>query len=289
MAVPMNTSSPHFTGRARPVAAALMLALSPVTLLAPVAPVQAQTLFGSPVTEAEILPGWRAADGTRMAALRLRMTPGWHTYWRIPGDAGIAPRFDWSRSQNIAAIEPIWPRPTVFTQNGLQSFGYEDELILPLRITPRNPDRPMAIIGTLEIGVCRDTCVPVDLQVSGALRGAGGADPVIAASLEQRAEAADGFGLRRTTCRVEPASRGAELTLRATVPQIGPGEQIVMELPGSGYWISNSQTWREGADLVAQARVRNTGDGPVGIDRSSLSFTILSDRRMVFSRGCVGG
>lgn len=286
----MNTTPPPSARRPlRNALATLMLALSPVAMALPAAPAQAQTLFGSPVTEAEILPGWRAPDGTRMAALRLRMAPGWHTYWRIPGDAGIAPRFDWSRSQNVLAIEPIWPRPSVFDQNGLRSFGYEGELVLPLRITARDRDRPMAIMGALSIGVCRDTCVPVDLQVSGALRGTGGADPAISASLDRRAEPADGLGLRRVTCRVEPATRGAELTLRATVPQIGPGEQIVMELPGSGYWISNSQTWREGSDLVAQARVRNTGDGPVGIDRSALAFTILTDQRMVFSRGCVGG
>lgn len=274
---------------ARSLAAALLLALGPVASGISAGPAQAQGLFSRSVVQAEILPGWVAPDGTRMAALHLRMDAGWHTYWRIPGDAGIAPRFDWSQSQNIASIEPIWPRPTVFSQNGLQSYGYEDELILPLRITPVNPNRPMAILGELEIGVCRDTCVPADLQVRGALRGQGASDNRITAALGRGAESADRSGLSRTTCRLEPQSRGAELTLRATVPQVGRNEELILEIPGSGYWVSNSRTWREGGDLVAQAQVRDPQRGAVGINRAQVAFTILTDDRMITARGCVGG
>lgn len=273
----------------RSLTAAILLALTPVAAMAPIPPAQAQVLFGAPIAQAEILPGWQNADGTRTAALRLTMQTGWHTYWRIPGEAGIPPRFDWSGSQNVASIEPIWPRPSVFVQNGLQSYGYEDELILPLRITPRNANRAVAIIGELAIGVCRDTCVPADVSVRGALRGRGGDDRRIHAALQQQATPAAQIGLRRVTCRVVPAARGAELTLRARVPQIGGREQIVMELPGSGYWISDSETWREGADLVARARVRNPQHGPVGINRAMVGFTILADNRMAFSQGCTGG
>lgn len=283
--------TPHLRAlaAARPTATALLMALCPVTTVAFSGPLSAQGLFSQSVVQAEILPGWRAPDGTRMAALHLRMDAGWHTYWRIPGDAGIAPRFDWSQSQNIASIEPIWPRPTVFRQNGLQSYGYQDELILPLRITPVNPDRPMAILGELEIGVCRDTCVPADLQVRGALRGDGDQDRRITAALGRGAESASGTGLSRATCRLEPQSRGADLTLRATVPQMGRNEELIMELPGSGYWVSNSRTWREGGDLVAQARVRDPNRGAVGINRAQVTFTILTQDRMITAQGCVGG
>jgi len=285
----MNTSLQHLCALPRVALIALTITLQPLVASMSAAPALAQGLISGDVARAEILPGWLAADGTRMAALRVQMAPGWHTYWRIPGDAGIPPRFDWSRSQNIRSIEPIWPRPQVFVQNGLRSFGFEDELILPLRITPTNPNRPSALMGQLEVGVCLDTCVPMDLQVSAALRGDGGPDARISAALAERAEAADRFGLTRTTCSVQPTERGADLTLRATVPQTGRDELIVMELPGSGYWISNSRTWREGADLVAQARIRDPQRGPVGVNRSALAFTILSNDRMVNAQGCVGG
>lgn len=285
----MTVQPPLSTYTLRPLAVALFLALAPAVMMATSPPAQAQTLFGNPVVQAHILPGWREADGTRMAALQLQMNPGWHTYWRIPGDAGIPPRFDWAGSQNIASIEPIWPRPQMFLQNGLRSFGYEDSLVLPLRVTPQNPNRPMAIMGALEIGVCRETCVPADVQVRGALRGDGAPDIRISTALSHRAEPADQHGLSRTTCLLEPNERGADLTLRATVPHLGVGEQIILELPGTGYWVSDSRTWREGRELVAQARVRDPQRGPVGINRSAVAFTILTNDRMVTSRGCEGG
>ena len=32
------------------------------------------------------------------AGIEIRLAPGWKTYWRYPGDSGIAPRFDFSQS-----------------------------------------------------------------------------------------------------------------------------------------------------------------------------------------------
>ncbi|MCB1397455.1 MAG: hypothetical protein H6898_14685 [Rhodobacter sp.] len=277
------------TEAARRAVSAFLFALAPLAALTPAAPAQAQSVFGNGVVQAEILPGWQAPDGTRTAALVLHMAPGWHTYWRIPGEAGIAPRLDWSRSQNVASVTPVWPRPQIFRQNGLLSIGYEDELILPLQITADRPGRAMALVGALTIGVCRDTCVPVDLTVQAALRGEGAADPRIAGALGEQAVPAERAGLTRATCRLEPGRRGADLTLRATLPRTGRDEHIVMELPGTGYWVSDSRTWREGDDLVAQARVRAPQQGAVSIDRSGLAFTVLSEGRMVAARGCTGG
>ncbi|GAB4265399.1 MAG: protein-disulfide reductase DsbD family protein [Pararhodobacter sp.] len=286
----MNTESTTLTGAARAAASAFLIAIAPLAAgLGTPTPAVAQGLLSQRVVQAEILPGWQTERGTRIAALHLRMEPGWHTYWRVPGEAGIAPRLDWSGSQNVAAVAPIWPRPQVFVQNGLQSFVYENDLILPLEITPANPNRPIALIGDLAIGVCRDTCVPVDLTVQAALRGTGERDGRILSAMAAAAEPAARAGLTRTTCRVAPERRGAALTLRATLPRTGRDEHIVVELPGTGLWISDTRTWREGTDLVAEARVRAPGGGAVGIDRSSLAITVLSESRMVTSQGCVGG
>ncbi len=270
-----------------PADAALIAAAA--LFLAATAPAAAQGQVANPVLSAEILPGWTNADGSHTVALRLELAPGWHTYWRVPGEAGIAPQFDWSRSQNVDTVTPIWPRPAVFDQNGYLSFGFQDELILPLQVTPRDATRPMALMGEIALGVCRDTCVPADVSVMGALRGEGAPDARITRALETRAEPAARAGLTRTTCHLEPGQRGADLTLRATLPSTGRQEHIVVELPGTGYWISDSRTWREGADLVAEARVRAPRQLPVSIDRASVTFTVLSEDRMVSAQGCTGG
>ncbi|KPQ06708.1 MAG: putative protein predicted to be involved in C-type cytochrome biogenesis [Rhodobacteraceae bacterium HLUCCA12] len=252
-------------------------------------PGQAQAVDPAQLVQAELRPGWRTERGTHMAALHLRLADGWKTYWRIPGEAGIAPQMDWSRSQNVQSVRPHWPRPIVFDQNGYRSIGYRDELVLPLEFTPERAGRPMALMAQVTIGLCRDTCVPVDLSVSLPLRDAGAHDPMIARSLSQTAEPGQSAGLSRATCRIEPGARGMELTIRATMPRLGQAEHMVMEIPGSGYWVSDGRTAREGGDLVGRARVRAPGQDTVSIQRGDVAFTVLSEDRMITHQGCTGG
>lgn len=241
------------------------------------------------VVRVQILPGWQESDGTRIAALRVDLAEGWHTYWRIPGDAGIAPTLDWRRSQNVARVQPVWPRPSLYDQGGMRSFVYHGTLILPLHVTPADPSRPVALFGDLTLGVCADLCVPVDLHVQGALSGAGAADGQITASLRSAARPAAGAGLGRVTCQLEPAERGATLTLRARIADLGRDEVVALEMPGAALWFSTTQTWREGGDLVARAQVRAPRGQQITINRQQLEFTLLSDRAMVQGQGCVGG
>lgn len=257
------------------------LALSPLSTAA-------QAQVSNPVLSAEILPGWTTERGTRMAALHLVLAPGWHTYWRNPGEAGIAPRFDWGASQNVASVRAIWPRPQIFDQNGYRSYGYEDELLLPVEVTPQDGAHPMALLGALAIGVCADTCVPADVAVQGVLRGAGEHDRRITTALDNRAEPGAQGGVTRATCQLHPGDRDAELTLRTSVPSIGRTEAVIVEVPG--YRVTDAQTRREGGDLVTQARLRAPRRGdPMIFDRASIVFTVLSEEQMLVSQGCTGG
>ena len=74
------------------IAAGLVAGLA--LLLAVTGPARAEDLpaAGRPgVEDVRLLEGWQQRDGSRMAAIEIRLKPGWHTYWRIPGEAGIAP------------------------------------------------------------------------------------------------------------------------------------------------------------------------------------------------------
>jgi len=259
-----------------PAPAAAQLAAAP-------APLQIRNLI-----RAELRPGWITERGTRMAALHLHLADGWKTYWRIPGEAGIAPRFDWSGSQNLAGVQIHWPRPVVFDQGGFRSIGYLGELVLPVELTPQRAGRPIALAVDLNIGICDDICVPVDLSLRGALRGPGEPDALIARALTTVAQPARGAGLSAARCGIEPGARGVELTLRATLPRQGTAEQMVMELPGTGYWLSDGRSWREGGELVGRTRVRAPGGAAVAIDRGEVAFTILSAEAMLVHRGCTG-
>jgi suppressor for copper-sensitivity B len=67
------------------------------------------------------------ANGSAMtveAGLEIRPMPGWHAYWRSPGDAGIPPSIDFAGSTNLAHAEIAWPAPTRFSLQGLETAGY---------------------------------------------------------------------------------------------------------------------------------------------------------------------
>src|SRR5229473_8353225 len=93
----------------------------------------------------------RLLAGSRSGAVLLggiafQLQPGWKTYWRTPGDSGVPPRFDFSKSENIEAVTVMWPAPLKFDDGaGGVSLGYHDQTVLPLRIVPKSADRPVML------------------------------------------------------------------------------------------------------------------------------------------------
>lgn len=112
-------------------------------------------------------------DGKRVlrAGIELQLVPGWKTYWRYPGDAGVPPRFDFSGSRNVKDVEVLFPAPRRFEDAGQFSIGYTQDLILPLRITPQDPNAPASVKLKLDYAVCEKLCVPVDAQLELTLDG----------------------------------------------------------------------------------------------------------------------
>ena len=92
-----------------------------------------------------------------LAGLRLRLSPGWHTYWQNPGDAGVAPElaFDFTRGMAGSAVE--WPAPEVIAEGPLTTFAYQGEVLLPSAITP-GPNPALRLHATWL--VCKNICVP---------------------------------------------------------------------------------------------------------------------------------
>jgi thiol:disulfide interchange protein DsbD len=108
---------------------------------------------------------------TVTAGLRLRMAPGWHTYWRNPGESGGPTTIEWELPDGITAGPVQWPIPEKLQAAGLTTFVYHDEVVLlmPLSLAPdRKPGRwPLkAVVSWLE---CDKTCVPGETRVEVAL------------------------------------------------------------------------------------------------------------------------
>jgi DsbC/DsbD-like thiol-disulfide interchange protein len=240
------------------------------------------------VLRAEVLPGWQTDRGTRMVALDLQLAPGWKTYWRAPGEAGIPPSFDWSGSDNIASVAFHWPVPQVFDLNGYRTLAFQDELVLPIEITPVDPARPIAVRADVLLGVCEDICVPVTLQLDQDLNGDGRRDSRIEAALDAGPEPARAAGLSAARCLLEPIRDGLRLTAHLTMPALGDDEVAVIEAGTGGVWVSEPQTERQGGTLVTTADLVPADAQPFALDRSTMTFTILAAGRAVEQRGCAG-
>ena len=77
-----------------------------------------------------------AAPGeTIYLALHQEITPGWHTYWRNPGDSGEPTRLALDLPEGWQAGDMIWPAPKTYTLGPLVNYGYADEVTLPVPVT----------------------------------------------------------------------------------------------------------------------------------------------------------
>ncbi|HEV7409266.1 MAG TPA: protein-disulfide reductase DsbD domain-containing protein [Bradyrhizobium sp.] len=110
----------------------------------------------------------RLLAGSRSGAVLLggiafQLQPGWHTYWRTPGDSGVPPRIDFGKSENIEAVTILWPAPTKFADGaGGNSLGYQKQVVLPLRIVAKNADKPVTLRADINYAVCEKLCIPVE-------------------------------------------------------------------------------------------------------------------------------
>src|SRR4030081_2652390 len=98
-----------------------------------------------------------------VGGIEIQLQPGWKTYWRTPGDSGVPPRFDFSKSENIEAVTVLWPAPTKFDDGaGGHSLGYHNQVVLPLRIVAKNADKPVTLRAAINYAVCEKLCIPVE-------------------------------------------------------------------------------------------------------------------------------
>ncbi|MGJ8603121.1 MAG: protein-disulfide reductase DsbD domain-containing protein [Marivita sp.] len=267
----------------RPLMSALAVAL---TSLAPaMAPASDMT---TGLSKVDLRPGWRMADGTHMAALHIVLEPGWKTYWRAPGDAGIPPQFDWSGSQNISGISTEWPTPHVFYEQGMRSVGYQTEVIIPLHMRAAEAGTDIKLSGHMQIGICKDVCIPAELTFAATLPPSQTQpDPTIAAALTDRPYTAREGQVSGITCEIEPAQDGG-LVLRTKIdlPSTGDPEHVVVEAGNPQVWVAEPDSMRDGGSLYASTRLVHVNGGSFVLDRSQLRFTVIGTSRAVDIQGC---
>ncbi|MEO1537359.1 MAG: protein-disulfide reductase DsbD domain-containing protein [Pseudomonadota bacterium] len=234
---------------------------------------------GMPVDGA-LLPGWRESDGRHMSGLALDLAPGWKTYWRSPGAGGIPPRFNWSGSRNLASVTVHYPVPKVMDQNGLQSIGYDTDVVFPLVVTAQDASKPVMLRGEVELGVCEEVCIPMTLQVTAELPAGGNHDKAIAASMDNQPVMGGGI-----ECDIAPISDGLRLTAR-TGSAAFSAEVVVIEVSTPDVWVSPSEMSQSGSNLVAEVEMVPPNAQPFALARSGVRMTLIGNGRALELRGC---
>lgn len=110
-----------------------------------------------------LIAGADSSSGNIRLGIEFSLKPGWKIYWRTPGDAGAATSVT-SIGDNIKDTRLFWPIPTRHTDNfdgslSLQSFVYQDHVILPVDITPSDLSKPLSGILKLSYAICKDICL----------------------------------------------------------------------------------------------------------------------------------
>lgn len=247
---------------------------------------QAIVSTGESFVDATLIPGETAADGSRMAGLVLDLKPGWKTYWRNPGDAGIPPEFDWSRSRNLKGAEVLWPRPSFFDSFGLKTIGYEDRVVFPVRLEPEEPGQPIELGLDLRIGVCQDICVLEETDLALLLEpgDSGHGSAMIEAAAATVPPPASEAGLTAATCRI--AGTGRERSFDATLDFGRPLEDASVILEGPGLsWFENVETVEKDGKLHVTAEL-SLVDGSAWVGRSDVRMTVLAGDLAADVRGC---
>ncbi|WP_434053296.1 MAG: protein-disulfide reductase DsbD family protein [Roseibium sp.] len=105
-------------------------------------------------------------DGHYKAGLEFLMEPGWHTYWRYAGEAGIPPQISVTNSKNVGELDILYPVPERYNDGFSESIVYHDGIVLPFLVTPARAADPARLEIEVFFGICKDICVPGEASLS---------------------------------------------------------------------------------------------------------------------------
>ncbi len=243
-----------------------------------------------PGTEVRLL--FAGVSGDRAdVGLEIALQPGWKTYWRHPGDAGIPPHVDTAGSTNLAEATVRFPMPVRFEEAGLTAIGYTAPVILPLDLRLADPKKPAELRLDVQIGLCHEICVPLEVKPTLVIDPAVTPDPAVAARLAAARAAlpqpvAEGGIPRIVSLARDDGSFPPSITVEVLVPSDlaaneadlfveGPTSEWALPVPTQIGTTGNPRLWSfgldgapSGADLAA-AHLRFTfRAGPRAVEQN---------------------
>jgi len=240
------------------------------------------------ILELELVKGWRQSNGIHYGGLKIKLSPGWKTYWRHPGETGFSPEFDWNGSQNLAAVKVLWPHPEIFNDNGLLSFGYKDYVILPIEFTPYKAAKLIKASLNLRLGICEKLCIPVSRSLTTKLRASKTAlDSEILEYMNKLPKVISGHEIKNVKCEFKVD--GKNLIFRSDIEFYNrdiPYKAAIVELPESNFWFALPNIERTPNSLKITSKVEQSEDGTFILNRDGIIVTLIGKNESVYLQGC---
>jgi DsbC/DsbD-like thiol-disulfide interchange protein len=98
------------------------------------------------------------------AGLYVKLEKNWKTYWRNPGDGGVPPSITAEPNSNLAGMTVEFPLPLRIVDESGTAFGYHDEVLFPIMITPKDIAQPLNLNFSSFFGVCEKVCTPAKFE-----------------------------------------------------------------------------------------------------------------------------
>jgi DsbC/DsbD-like thiol-disulfide interchange protein len=223
-----------------------------------------------------LLAGSRSGP-VMLGGIALQLQPGWKTYWRTPGDSGVPPRFDFSKSDNVEAVTVLWPAPTKFDDGaGGHSLGYHDQIVLPLKIVAKSADKPMILRADISYAVCEKICIPVEAKAELAFASvASTEDSALSAALDAVPKPANVGDPNPLTIRDVKRDGNKDVIVDVAVPD-SRGVQLYVEGPTPEWALPIPAARDSGAPGIKRFAFELEGVPPgVKPDGAALKFTLV--------------
>lgn len=213
----------------------------------------------------------------RQAAVEIELDPGFLTYWRQPGEAGLPPSLETGASDNIAAVATEFPAPGLFEESGVPLYGYQTAVTLPLELELIDPARPATLAVTLDYAVCAAICLPGKAALRLPLPAT--TDPMVQARIEaarsavprqQVLGAAGPRGVDRVELDRTAAGRALAVTARGTAPA-----SLFVEAPDGWLLTAHAPTAGENGILRFPVAIDEAPHGDAGRGSVELRLTLV--------------
>ena len=232
-----------------------------------------------------LVAGNRPGDGSLRAGVEVRLADGWKTYWRYPGDSGVPPVFDFSKSENVKSFSVLWPAPRRLTYEGGASIGYKGDVIFPVHVVPNDPGRPATLRLALDYAVCLNICIPARGQAELVLApGPSSYDSSLAAAealTPKPARVGDRAPLGVAAVRREPGGSHSRIIVEVIAPASSPLD-LFAEGPTAD-WALPLPEPVAGAPPGLRWFAFDLDGAPPGVDDTDapLRFTVVSGKNAV--------